>query len=196
MRILNLLASVALPVVLSACGTTTPGREAATSAQDAPVVTGEPAGYNAADEAFANGMLALDQQGVEIAALVATRSTNPDLGALASKSAAARQSDMAILRPLHVQWVENSDTRSGDSEPVTTPSGALDKTALAPLETLHARAFDVSWLQSSIKIDQAAIDLGQSEVAHGKNVDAIGIAKTLIVSRQAEIDQMKHMLDN
>ena len=49
------------------------------------MITGEPAGFNAADVAFATNMIPHHQQAVELAALVPDRSTNPELVPLASQ---------------------------------------------------------------------------------------------------------------
>ncbi len=41
---------------------------------------------------------------------------------------------------------------------------------------------------------QGAIEMAKAEIANGENVDAIGMAKTIVDTQQAEIDQMKQML--
>jgi uncharacterized protein (DUF305 family) len=40
---------------------------------------------------------------------------------------------------------------------------------------------------------QGAIEMAQAEIAHGQNPDPIGMAKSIITTQQAEIDQMKQM---
>ena len=49
-------------------------------------ITGQPAGFNADDVAFATNMIPHHQQAVELSAMVPDRSTNAELIALAKQS--------------------------------------------------------------------------------------------------------------
>jgi uncharacterized protein (DUF305 family) len=184
----------ALSVALAACGTPASDHPAGAPATSTAVVSGAPAGYNAADQAFANSILVFDRQSMDIVALVGTRSTNSKLNALASATAATSESDVAVLRPLRVQWSENPDIQSGGGGPSAIPNGPLDRAAIGALKGLHDSAFDQLWLQANIKIDEAAINVSQDEIAHGKNIDAIDVAKVIVSSRRAQIDRMNQML--
>ena len=65
---------------------------------------------------------------------------------------------------------------------------------MAKLASLNGAEFDTLWLQSMIGHHQGAIEMAKAEIANGENVDAIGLAKTIVDTQQAEIDQMKQML--
>ena len=70
----------------------------------------------------------------------------------------------------------------------------VDEATMAKLESLNGAEFDTLWLQSMIGHHQGAIEMAKAEIANGENVDAIGLAKTIVDTQQAEIDQMKQML--
>ena len=70
----------------------------------------------------------------------------------------------------------------------------VDEAAMAKLASLNGAEFDTLWLESMIGHHQGAIEMAKAEIANGENVDAIGLAKTIVDTQQAEIDQMKQML--
>jgi uncharacterized protein (DUF305 family) len=59
---------------------------------------------------------------------------------------------------------------------------------------LHGSEFDTLWLQSMIGLDNGEIEIANTEVGNGKNVDAIDLAKQIVASRQAEIGHMNQIL--
>ena len=59
---------------------------------------------------------------------------------------------------------------------------------------LQGADFDTLWLQSMIAHHQGAIDMANTEIASGQNPDAVGVAKSIVASQQAQIDQMNQML--
>jgi len=161
-----------------------------TQNSDAPVVTGEPADDNATDVMFADTMIAQDQQGIDMSALIPSHVADSNFIAVAAKIASERRSDIAILTVLRVQW--SADRKSpGSQQNVVTTRGMLDPSAIAKLESTHGSAFETLWLQSIVGLDTASIDTANAEIASGKNVDAVRLAKQIVDARRAEITQMK-----
>ena len=70
----------------------------------------------------------------------------------------------------------------------------VDGATMTKLASLNGAEFDTLWLESMIGHHQGAIEMAKAEIANGENVDAIGMAKTIVDTQQAEIDQMKQML--
>lgn len=79
---------VALAAALALSSCSSPASDGHTNHEhpDDPVITGQPAGYNADDVAFATNMIPHHQQAVDLSALVPDRSANAELIALASRS--------------------------------------------------------------------------------------------------------------
>lgn len=161
---------------------------------DEPVITGEPAGYNTDDVAFANNMIPHDQQGIDVSGLVPDRSSNSGLVAFAAQNAAALRSDMQVLEALRVQWKENQDDQRGGGKPGSGTRGMIDNTTIGRLNSLHGTEFDRLWLGSMISLDEGAIEIANAEIANGKNIDAIALAKQIAKSRQADTRLMQQML--
>ena len=112
-RVAAALAALAVALFVSSCSS--PASDGHTDHQrtDEPVITGQPAGYNADDVAFATNMIPHHQQAVELSAMVPDRSTNAELIALAKQISAAQQPEINVMKVFLVQWNENPDTNSG-----------------------------------------------------------------------------------
>lgn len=179
--------------MVSSCSSAGHQSAAPATHPDQPVVSGEPAGDNATDITFADAVIARDQQDIELAKLVADRSSNPTVISLAAARTSARQSEMSILKVLLVQWNSNQEDPGGHGNGTAT-KGPLDQATIAKLQSSHGSAFDKLWLQSMIGIDKGSVEVANAEVAGGKNVDAVDVAKQIVAARPTEIDQMKNFL--
>jgi uncharacterized protein (DUF305 family) len=65
---------------------------------------------------------------------------------------------------------------------------------MTTLQSLNGAEFDKLWLESMISHHQGAIEMAKAEIANGANVDAIGLAKSIVTAQETEIGQMKQML--
>jgi uncharacterized protein (DUF305 family) len=70
----------------------------------------------------------------------------------------------------------------------------VDQPTMDKLEQLTGAEFDRLWLTSMIDHHRGAIAMAQDELAHGRNPDVLYLARSIIASQQAEIDQMKQIL--
>ena len=161
---------------------------------DEPVVTGQPAGYNADDVAFATSMIPHHQQAVDLAALVPDHSANDDLIALARQISDAQQPEINVMKVFLVQWNENPDTSSGHVAHGSAMAGMVDPATMTKLESLNGAEFDRLWLESMISHHQGAIEMAKAEIANGDNMDAKSLANNIVTTQEAEIGQMKQML--
>jgi uncharacterized protein (DUF305 family) len=194
-RIAAPLAACSIALFASSCsGSPHDDHARSTRSDDKPVITGEPAGYNTADFAFANNMTACEEQGIKMSRLVPDRSNNSDLVTFASKTAAALEVDSQVLKALRVQWKEGSDNQTAGGGPSGTTGGTIDDATMANLDSLHGPEFDTLWVKSMIRLDQGSIEVANAEVANGKNVDAISLAKQIVKARQDEIGQMQQII--
>ena len=194
-RVVTIIVALAAALLLSSCtdnaasdGRTDHGHS------DRPVITGQPAGYNADDVAFANNMIPHHQQAVELSAMVPDRSTNADLIALAKQISAAQQPEIEIMKVFLVQWNENPDANSGHAGHDSTMQGMVDAPTMTKLGSLSGAEFDKLWLASMISHHEGAIEMAKAEITNGDNGDAKTLAKNIVATQGAEIGQMKQML--
>jgi uncharacterized protein (DUF305 family) len=129
--------------------------------------------------------------GTLCAVAVPTNTANRQLIALAQKITGEQEPEMQAFTAWLLQWDQNPNA---DNAMHGTMPGMVDQATIDKLHTLNGPDFDKLWLQSMISHHQGAIEMAQAEIAHGQNPDAIGMAKSIITTQQAEIDQMKQML--
>jgi uncharacterized protein (DUF305 family) len=188
------LAALTVALFVSSCSSPASDGHTDHPHSDEPVITGQPAGYNADDVAFATNMIPHHQQAVELSAMVPDRSTNAELIALAQQISAAQQPEINVMKVFLVQWNENPDTNSGHQGHGNTMAGMVDEATMTKLESLNGQEFDKLWLESMISHHQGAIEMAKTEIANGDNVDAKTLAKNIVTTQEAEIGQMKQML--
>jgi uncharacterized protein (DUF305 family) len=193
-RVAATLAALAAALFLSSCTSQAPEGHTGHEHSDEPVITGQPAGYNADDVAFATNMIPHHQQAVDLSAMVPDRSTKTDLVALAQQISAEQQPEINVMKVFLVQWNENPDTNSGHAGHGDTMQGMVDAATMTKLESLNGQEFDKLWLESMIGHHQGAIEMAKAEIANGDNMDAKNLAKNIVTTQEAEIGQMKQML--
>lgn len=196
----RVIAAVAALALLAGCGGQGGGAgdgQGDSKEPEAPLITGDPAGYNAADIAFASDMVPHHAQAIDLARTALERSANPELTALAEQIVSTQQPEINILNVFLVQWNENPENRSGPDGggPESSLPGTVDEATVARLESLGGPEFDKLWLQSMIGQHQGAVELATTEIADGANVDAIAIAENIAAAQEARIAQMKQMLE-
>jgi uncharacterized protein (DUF305 family) len=193
-RFAAVVVAVAAALYLASCGSQPSDGPTEPQNTDEPVITGEPAGFNADDVAFATNMIPHHQQAVELSGIVPDRSTDPELLELSKRISAAQQPEIETMKVFLVQWKENPDTGSGHGGHGSTMQGMVDEATMTKLQSLSGAEFGTLWLESMISHHQGAIEMAKAEIANGENVDAKRLAQTIIDTQQAEIGQMKQML--
>ena len=206
-RIVALLAALATAAFLAGCSSTDTGstRETSTPETGTDTTQGQVAAHNDADIAFVTDMIPHHQQALELSALVPDRSENTQLIELAEGIAAAQDPEIQAMRALLVQWnADDPDGEHGDHAVPGMPPGMGphhdmpgmgDPAPMARPESLRGPEVARLWLESLIAPHEGAVEMAQTELAEGENVDARTLAQQIIDAQQAEIDQMRQMLE-
>jgi uncharacterized protein (DUF305 family) len=194
-RLAAIVAALAAALFLSSCSSPASEEHADHQQPESPVINEQPAGFNADDVAFVTNMIPHHEQAVDMSALVQDRSTDPEVIALAEKISAAQEPEIRAMKVFLVQWNENPQDSSGHEGHGSTMQGMLDEPTMTKLASLKGAEFDTLWLQSMISHHEGAIEMAKAELANGENVDAKRMAQTIVDTQQAEIGQMKQMLE-
>jgi uncharacterized protein (DUF305 family) len=159
------------------------------------------ANYNATDIGFAQGMIPHHAQAIEMADLALTNTTNPDVLTLANKIKSAQSPEIEKLSGWLREW--------GQTVPSIAPGsmdhdmsgmggmmmdGMMSQADMDRLETSTGTEFDRLWIELMIQHHEGAVKMSKTEVAGGKNPDAIALAQAIISSQQAEITTMESLL--
>jgi uncharacterized protein (DUF305 family) len=187
-NLLRAVAALAVATVLSSCGPTTPEHAGHHPAPDS-----QSTDHNAGDVVFAQAMIPHHQQAVEMAAMVPSRSTNPDVRVMATHISLDQQAEILTMTGLLAQWGEHVSTHHSEHGAMTMP-GMVDGATLNQLQSLSGSAFDQLWMTSMIDHHQGAVTMAQTELSDGRSPDAIKLAELIISAQQREIAQMNNLL--
>jgi uncharacterized protein (DUF305 family) len=188
------LASLIVTAFVSSCSSPAQDGRGHPTSTDKPLLTGVPAGSNSRDVAFAENVIAGDQQGIDMASLVPDCSTNRAVVSLATTIVSVRQSDIQILKVLQVQWKDDSDNPPRSDGASAIVKGMVDQATMTKLQSLHGRDFDTPWIHAMIGLDQGIIEVAGAETTDGHNIDAVGLATQIVKARQTEIEQLTQVL--
>ena len=157
--------------------------------------------FNATDVGFAQGMIPHHAQAIEMADLALTNTTNPDVLVLANQIKAAQSPEIEKLSGWLGDWGQTvPSTASGSMDHDMTGmdgmmmDGMMSQADMDRLETSTGTEFDRLWIELMIQHHEGAVKMSKSEVAGGKNPDAIALAQAIISSQQAEITTMESLL--
>ena len=196
-RAAALVAASATTLALSSCSSTaTKTAVEDHSSHGSSAAAAQPStAHNEDDVLFAQMMIPHHQQAVALAGMVPDRSTNPEVRALAAEISAAQQPEIATMKDMLGRWGIKPDEMQHESGHAgMTMQGMVGDETLVKLEGLKGPDFDALWLQSMIGHHQGAIEMATIEVAAGKSPEMTALARSIISAQQAEIDQMKQML--
>jgi len=159
------------------------------------------ANYNATDIGFAQGMIPHHAQAIEMADLALTNTKNSDVLALANKIKAAQSPEIVKLSGWLRDWGQTvPSTASGSMDHDMSGMGGMmmdgmmSQADMDRLETSTGTEFDRLWIELMIQHHEGAVKMSKTEVAGGKNPDAIALAQAIISSQQAEITTMESLL--
>lgn len=175
-------------------GPTTGGAGAAAPAGSAVVATpstpSPAAPHNAADIAFANGLIPHHVQALASTQIAASNASNAEVKALAANISKAQVPEIESLSAWLTAW--------GEKVPVGAigggSAGGLTQNDLTKLSKTPAAQFDTLWLNTMIKHQQIALTLAQNEVKSGQSTEAKALATKIVKAQQADIATMKSLL--
>lgn len=189
-------AAGAAALVLAACGgdgdgSAGHGGHAATASPSAPASQGQ---HNAADVAFAKGMIPHHRQAVEMADLAPGRAQSAEVKKLAAAIRKAQDPEIRTLSGWLTSWGEEVPADGAMDHSVHDMGGMMTAEEMTELENASGKAFDTAFMELMIKHHEGAVDMARTEQADGAHGPAKKMAGEIIDSQSAEIEQMNELL--
>ncbi|GGQ20818.1 lipoprotein [Streptomyces griseomycini] len=200
-------AAGAAALVLAACGGDGDGGPAvghgghdAAASPSASSTASAPASqerHNAADVAFAKGMIPHHRQAVEMADLAPDRARSAGVRKLAADIRKAQGPEIETLSGWLTSWgeevpaegaVDHSGHGTGDM------GGMMTDEEMSELGKASGEAFDTAFMELMIKHHEGAVEMARTEQADGAFGPARKMAGEIIASQGAEIEQMNELL--
>ncbi|MFJ8190112.1 DUF305 domain-containing protein [Streptomyces sp. NPDC096094] len=195
-------AAGAAALVLAACGgdgdsPAGHGDHNAPASSSAPASASAPASQgqrNAADVAFAKGMIPHHRQAVEMAGLAPDRARSAEVKKLAADIKKAQDPEIRTLSGWLTSWGEEVPAEGAMDHSAHGMGGMMTAGEMTELEDASGKAFDTAFLEMMIRHHEGAVQMAKTEQADGAYNPATKMAAEIITSQSAEIEQMTRLL--
>lgn len=158
-------------------------------------------GFNAADVAFAQGMIPHHQQALDMVELAAGRTLSPRARAIVEGIAAAQAPEIETMTGWLKAWGKSVPTMSSGGEDMGmdhmsggTMPGMMSHDQMMQLDSSADASFERMWLQMMITHHEGAVEMANTEVESGRYRPAIDLAQAIVDGQEKEISQMKDLL--
>ncbi|MFG1710995.1 DUF305 domain-containing protein [Nonomuraea sp. M3C6] len=187
---------VAGALLLAACGSTT--ADQATTAElgeatpTATTATAQPSGnFNDADVMFTQMMIMHHRQAVEMARLAPARASDEQVKAIAAKIKSEQEREIETMQGWLKAWGKPMSTGGMGHE----MPGGMSQEDMRKLGAARGAAFDKEFLQMMTNHHRSAIMMAGIEQRLGANPQAKQLARSIAASQEAEVAQMRKILD-
>ena len=187
--------ALALAVTLAACGSDD-SSSANTAATDSSSGSSATVALNTADIEFAQGMIAHHQQAIEMAEIA----LDPNVGAspavidLATRIKGAQDPEVELMTGWLTAAGEPVAMDTSEGHDMSSMEGMMTAEQMDAMAAMTGADFDQIWLQMMIAHHEGAVSQSQTVKANGSNADVLALADTIINAQQAEITEMKALL--
>ncbi|MGC2998202.1 DUF305 domain-containing protein [Streptomyces sp. G35A] len=197
-------AAGAAALVLAACGGNGDGDSSAghdghnaTASSSAPASASASASqgqHNAADVAFAKGMIPHHRQAVEMADLAPDRAQSAEVKKLAADIKKAQDPEIKTLSGWLTSWGEEVPAEGAMDHSMHDMGGMMTAEEMTELENSSGKAFNTAFMKMMIKHHEGAVEMAKTEQADGAYEPATKMAGEIISSQSAEIKRMNELL--
>ncbi|MCX4825233.1 DUF305 domain-containing protein [Streptomyces sp. NBC_01142] len=150
---------------------------------------------NAADVAFAKGMIPHHRQAVEMAELAETRAQSAEVKHMAEEIKKAQDPEIETLSGWLTSWGEEVPEKDeGQEHAGHSMAGMMTPGEMGKLEKASGTAFDTAFLEMMVKHHQGAVEMAKTEQADGAFQPAKDTAGDIVTSQSAEITRMNKLL--
>ncbi|WP_329376807.1 DUF305 domain-containing protein [Streptomyces sp. NBC_01351] len=153
--------------------------------------------HNAADVAFAKGMIPHHRQAVEMADLAPSRAESAEVKKLAEEIKKAQDPEIRTLSGWLTSWGEQVPAEGAADHSGHGAGGAGGMMTAGEMDQLgksSGKAFDTAFMQLMIKHHEGAVAMARTEKTEGAFPEAKTMADAIISSQTAEIDRMNGLL--
>lgn len=199
-RTATVAATGAAALLLAACGgsgddtgSAGPGGHSAAASSSASA-TASQGQHNAADVAFAKGMIPHHRQAVEMAVLAPERAQSAEVKKLAVDIKKAQDPEIRTLSGWLTSWGEEVPADGAMDHSMHGMDGMMTEQEMTELENASGKAFDTAFMEMMIEHHEGAVEMAKTEQADGAYAPAKKMAADIITSQSEEIEQMNKLL--
>lgn len=203
-RVAAVAAACTAALVLAACGggddgsaghDTHGGSSPSASASVSASASASKGRHNAADIAFAQGMIPHHRQALEMAELAPGRAKSAEVKKLAEAVEKAQDPEIRTLSGWLTAWGEDVPAEgTTDHSSTHGAAGMMTAEDMEELRKASGSAFDTAFMEMMIEHHEGAVAMAETERADGSYAPAKKMAGQISSSQTAEIDRMNELL--
>jgi uncharacterized protein (DUF305 family) len=148
------------------------------------------AALNDADVTFTQNMIPHHQQAIDMAEMVDSHSSRPELRSLAGRIATSQGREITLMQGWLRDWGKPPAPAGMDHGGMQMP-GMMSDADMRQLMANRHRDFDLMFLDMMTAHHQGAIDMANTELRDGSLPDVRRLAQQIIDAQQPEIDQFQ-----
>lgn len=181
----RLAVAATIAILTAACGGETPGDGGGGREE-----------RNDADVTFAQGMIPHHEEAIDMAeiALTSEAAASPEVTRLAEGITEAQTTEIETLRGWLDAWGESEALEMEEGEPHGNMGGDMPSDVVSELRELEGTKFDEAFLKAMVEHHRSAIAMARTEVEQGEYGPAIDMARDIIETQEAEIEEMSALL--
>ncbi|MFF3501487.1 DUF305 domain-containing protein [Streptomyces sp. NPDC003247] len=149
--------------------------------------------HNAADVAFAQGMIPHHRQAVEMADLAPSRAQSAEVKKLAADIKKAQDPEIETLSGWLTSWGEEVPPEGAMDHSVHGSDGMMTDEDMDELMAASGAAFDTAFMEMMTEHHEGAVAMAETEQADGSYAPAQKMAGQIVSSQTAEIQQMNEL---
>ena len=150
---------------------------------------------NEADAAFIADMVPHHEGAVVMARMAQERAENPELQALADEIIVAQEKEIAEMESIKADLPETDGDAGHSMGEEHTGHMGMDAEGMGmdmdPAELENAESFDIAFIDMMIPHHEGAVEMAEQLLEEGENPQLQTMAKAIIASQTAEIEQMR-----
>ncbi|OUE23597.1 DUF305 domain-containing protein [Clavibacter michiganensis] len=185
-------AGVALAAALTLTGCATSGAETTPATSASAPAEATSTQVNAADEMFVQMMRPHHEQAIEMSdMLLGKTGISPEVTALATEITEAQVPEIEQLSGWADRW--GIDPMSGMDHGM---AGMMSDSDMQELDAAEGAEAERLFLTRMIEHHTGAIEMAQTEIDDGQDLDAIEMAEGIVATQEDEISRMRALLDS
>ena len=190
MKKICLAALLCVAAGLAACGTNDDPTVTDSGGETSSSEVGDT--HNAADIAFAQGMIPHHQQAIDMSNQVLERGEAPSVKDLAQRIKGDQSEEIDLMRGWLAEWGEE-EVDHGSDDP-SMDMGTMPQEDMEALAQTSGRDLDKMFLEMMIPHHEGAIAMAETELADGEFADALALAERIVDAQKAEISEIQGLL--
>jgi len=153
--------------------------------------------FNDADVEFAQSMIVHHEQAIEMAEIAQdpVRKAGAEVVALAGRIEAAQDPEIELMTGWLQAWGAPVQMDTSGGHDMSEMTGMMSAEDMDTLGATAGSEFDDMWLTMMVEHHEGAIEMATDIQAGGANPDVKALAGQIVTAQQAEVDEMRQLLD-